>query len=692
LNADFEKLRNLWLNRFEKFMFLTLLFVFLISLSGSVLTYLYSAEEKLLVRLCAGNIIGSALFGLVAFLIACAFGLTKTTILLSLFITLLPAVLLIKKDWREKFFANFKASRQTNSNNWLGAAFYIVVFVLLYFFFERAMLETPQGIFTGGSQNLGDLPFHLGAIFSFSDGHNLPPENPSFAFAKFTYPFMTDFITACFVTLGATARDAMLWQNVTLAFSLVVLFENFAWRLTKNRLAGKLAPVIFLFSGGLGFVIFFRDYWQDGRPLFEFIWNLPADYTIREKGIRWGNSLVALFMTQRGLLLGMPITLIVLTCLWKIFNAETPANTNEQRLEAKLSTQHSALRTVFIGLLAGSLPLVHVHSLAVLFVVCAFLFFFSFEKWRVWLVFGVSVAIVAVPELIWIMTGSATRLKEFIDWNFGWDARGENIFIFWAKNLGLFIPLLILAFWWLFHKEGKERNEARINADESGLKTGEAIRETHRSPLTAHHLYFYLPFLLIFIIANLLKLAPWEWDNIKVLIYWFVASVPFVAWLLARVWEKGTIYKFVSIACLVILTFSGALDVWRVVTRQINYQVFSRDAVKIAGQIKQKTAPDALFLNAPTYNSAVVLSGRRSLMRYSGHLSSYGIDYIPRETEVKRIYEGTALAEALLKRNGIEYVLISPEEKSNLTIDEGFFSKYPVIAEAGEYRVYQIKK
>ncbi|HEY0658776.1 MAG TPA: hypothetical protein VGD05_09890, partial [Pyrinomonadaceae bacterium] len=133
-------------------------------------------------------------------------------------------------------------------------------------------------------------------------------------------------------------------------------------------------------------------------------------------------------------------------------------------------------------------------------------------------------------------------------------------------------------------------------------------------------------------------------------------------------------------------------DVWRVVTRQINYQVFSRDAVKIAGQIKQKTAPDALFLNAPTYNSAVVLSGRRSLMRYSGHLSSYGIDYIPRETEVKRIYEGTALAEALLKRNGIEYVLISPEEKSNLTVDEGFFSKYPVFAEAGEYRVYQIKK
>jgi hypothetical protein len=120
--------------------------------------------------------------------------------------------------------------------------------------------------------------------------------------------------------------------------------------------------------------------------------------------------------------------------------------------------------------------------------------------------------------------------------------------------------------------------------------------------------------------------------------------------------------------------------------------VFSPDAIKIAEQIKQKTAPNALFLNAPTYNSAVVLSGRRSLMRYSGHLSSYGIDYASREAEVKRIYEGTALAEVFLRGNNIEYVLISPEERANLTVNEAFFSKYPVIAESGDYRVYQIRK
>ena len=287
------------------------------------------------------------------------------------------------------------------------------------------------------------------------------------------------------------------------------------------------------------------------------------------------------------------------------------------------------------------------------------------------------------------MIGSATRLTEFIDWHWGWDARDENILTFWAKNLGLFIPLLVLAFWQILkRKKDDEKDElpSEVQSTNDGGQTTRNQRSQKRNLLL-----FYIPFLLIFILSNIIKFAPWSWDNIKVLIYWYVVSVPFVAWLLARMWEKNTLYKFVSIGCLIVLIFSGVLDIWRVVSRQINYQVFSRDAVKIAEQIKQKTAPNALFLNAPTYNSLVVLAGRRSLMRYSGHLSSYGIDYLPREMEVKRIYEGSALAEAFLKRHGIEYVVISPEEKANLTVNEAFFSKYPIIAQVGEYRVYQVK-
>jgi len=663
-------------------MFILFFLFVLIALSGSVVTYFYSAKDSLLARLCAGYAIGSTFFGLVAFIIFCFFGLSTTTVLLAVLILVLPLVLLVKNDLRGKYLVNFRLAKENFTNlkieKIFGFIFYAAILLLLYFFFERAMIETPRGIFTGGSQNLGDLPFHLGVIFGFTEGQNFPPENPSFAFAKFTYPFMTDLVAACMLTLGAQARDAMLWQNVTLGFSLVVLLENFTVKLTGNRLAGKLAPVILLFSGGLGFVIFFQDYWQDGRGIFEFLRNLPADYTIGEKGVRWGNSLTTLFLTQRSFLLGLPIALIVLTFLWETFTTEGTQKHGEEINRDGRDTGDKKTFSVFrfpfsiilVGLLAGMLPLVHVHSLAVLFIVGAFLMLCSLDKWRGWLIFALSVAIIAVPELLWAMTGSATRGSEFFGWNFGWEARGENFFVFWLKNLGIFIPLLLFAIYLVRGRKG-------------------ANKDTERRTKS---LLFYLPFALIFIVANLFKLAPWEWDNIKVLIYWFVGSIPFVALLLARIWEKDWAFKLIAAACLIILTFSGALDVWRVVSGQINYEVFDRDAVKIAEQIKLKTDPRALFLNAPTYNSALVLSGRRSLMRYIGHLSSYGIDYEQRERDVKTIYEGAEEAESLLQKYGIEYVLVSPEERNSLAVDENYFEKFPVAAEAGEYRVYRVKK
>ncbi len=674
-------------------MLLSFILILLITVGGLILTYLFADDEPLLWRVCAGNIVGSALFGLICFLLACFFGFNQATVSLSFLISLSPLVLFNNKANRLKFLANWRKAKGklegANSKKIFRFAYYVFFFGLFWLFFERAMLETPNGIFTGGSQNLGDLPFHLGAIFSFTDGQNFPPENPSYAFAKFSYPFMADLVTASLVALGGRVREAMLVQNVFLAFSLLVILERFTFKLTGSRLAGKIAPVLLFFSGGLGFLWFFKDFWQQAQGFFDFVWNLPRDYTSGDK-FRWGNSLITLFVTQRSLLLGMPLTIIVLQRLWEVFNRDKGQGTRDE-LNYKTDTRPSSLATrhcFFLGLLAGTLPLIHVHSLVVLFVVSAFLFFFRSGRWREWIAFGAGVSIVAVPELIWAMTGSATRLTEFVAWNFGWDLRGENFIWFWLKNLGIFIPILIFGIYLVFSLLRREKeNELRIETDKRRFKN-----DIFHFPFSIFHLYFYLPFLLCFVVANLVKLAPWEWDNIKVLIYWFVGSLPFAAFCLAWLWNKDRIFKIIAVGCLVVLTFSGALDVWRVVAKQINYKVFDKDAVAISQQIKQKTPPNALFLNAPTYNSAVVLSGRRSLMRYSGHLSSYGIDYQERETEVKKIYSGDPAAEILLTKYGIEYVLISPEEKSNLTVNEEFFRRYPVAAEAGQYRVYQVKK
>lgn len=698
-------------------MFVSFVLILLITAGGFALTYLIAEDEPFMWRLGAGNVVGSAVFGLICFLLACFFGFSALTVAIALFVSLAPLYLLVRPANRAKFQTDWRKAKGklegVTAKKFLRFAYYAFFFAVFYFFFERAVIENVGGIFTGGSQNYGDLPFHLGAIFSFTEGNNFPPENPSYAFAKFSYPFIADLITAAFVEFGARVRDAMLVQNVFLAFSLLVVLERFVFKLTGSRLAGKIAPVLLFFSGGFGFLWFFKDYWQSAQSFFNFLWNLPIDYTIRngDKGemFRWGNSLVVLFVTQRSLLLGLPLTIIVLQKLWEIFTGETSFGgrfsggeeekrsggekelrfaSNEQNAaedKQKISSIPPLLHSsspFLIGLLAGTLPLIHVHSLAVLFVVTAFLFFFRLDKLREWIAFGLGVIIVAVPESIWVMTGSATHLTEFVAWHFGWDKRDENFLWFWIKNTGIFIPLLFAGLFLMLPPPISE------DAEDDAVKIEPTADERRRINL----LLFSVPFLLCFVVSNVVKLAPWEWDNIKVLIYWFVASLPFVAYVLAWLWNRSKIAKFAAVGCLIVLTLAGALDVWRTISGKINDNVFSRDSVAVAAQIKQKTAPNALFLNAPTFNSAVVLSGRRSLMRYSGHLSSYGIYYYEREAEVKKIYAGDATAEILLNKHGIEYVLISPEEKSNLTVNEDFFRRFPVVAQVGAYRVHQIKK
>ncbi|MEP7211713.1 MAG: hypothetical protein ABI791_01460 [Acidobacteriota bacterium] len=684
-------------------MAVSILLIFVIALGGFAVTYIFADDEPLMWRLASGNVIGSAVFGTLAFIASMAAGFNVPVLIFCLLASLLTLLAfrntanarVFKHDWAK---AKGKL-RGANMRKFSRFAYYAFFFLLFVFFFRRGMIETSQGIFTGASQNLGDLPFHLGAIFGFTDGNNFPPQNPSFSGARFSYPFVADLLTASFTRLGAGVADAMFVQHVSWAFSLLVILERFVVKLTGDRLAGRIGPALLFFSGGLGFIAFFTDFGAQARSITDFLWHIPTDYTIGEH-FRWGNSLVVLFITQRSLLLGMPLTILVLGGLWKVFTAEAvPGIENgELRIENKDGHQFSILHSPFsiflTGLLAGLLPLIHLHSLAVLFVVGVFLFILQPHKWKLWLIFAAGVALMAIPELLWSIAGSASETSKFIGWHYGWN-KGENdsFLWFWFVNTGIFIPLLALGLYLVWTASRNGQHAATREDISHAHKSGR-----HRNKITKtitldrpHLLLFYIPFAFLFVVSNVAKFAPWEWDNIKILIYWFIGSLPFAAYALAWLWQRTSPWKAAAIICFVALTLSGSIDVWRTVSGQINYKVFDRDAVLLAEKIKQSAPPNAVFLNAPTYNTAVVLTGRRSMMRYIGHLSSHGIDFAERESDLKRIYLGGPDAAAMMEKYGIDYVLISPEERNTLSANEAFFSKYPVAAESGQYRVYQIR-
>ncbi|MDQ2856458.1 MAG: hypothetical protein M3R68_09020, partial [Acidobacteriota bacterium] len=461
-----------------------------------------------------------------------------------------------------------------------------------------------------------------------------------------------------------------------------------------------------LLNGGFGWALLFGFASRNDQGLFGVLTHLPASFTvIPETTWRWGNAISSLLVPQRGILLGLPLAVIVFTQWWLATGEKRLAETGSRgdmgrgiegeeekrkdkkkhgwgarklaEIEREVSRRSVArgaaqrrrffsaspmARMIAAGIVAGLLPLVHAHSFVVVMVVGAGIALLQ-RRWRLWVTFAAIASLIAIPQMLWSTTGSAVKATSFFAWEFGWDHGQENPVWFWFKNTGLFAPLLVAAILW----RGKEYLVSR------------------------RLLLFYLPFTLCFVVPNFVKLAPWIWDNVKVLFYWWVASAPLVALLLSRLWGAGTTRRAIAVALFACLTLAGALDVASIVLRSGEFQLFDPRGVRFAEVIKEQTQPRSTVIHAPIHNTPVFLTGRRSLMGYPGHIWTHGLDFGPREAEIKRIYSGAPDAEVLLGKYGVDYAVVGPNEKLVMPVNEQFFSRFQKVGESGEYRLYKIK-
>jgi len=665
-------------------------------LGGTLLTFLFDRSAPRGARLCMGASIGMALMATVGFLLALVLGLGAATLILSAVLLLLPLLLLVNRERRTLIVNALRSPASASQRSSVAGigylAFYLAIAILLAIVFNRAVFERPNGIYTGVMNNLGDLPLHLQVINSFAQAHNLPPEDPTFAGVRFAYPFLVDFLAAMLVRAGAGWIFAMWLQNMVMALALVGLLHYWTVLLTRNRLAGVIAPLLVLFSGGLGWWLLFSETSSDG--LFATLANLQHDYTIVPNSIlRWGNSLTTLFVPQRSILFGMPLAITIFCQWWLAISQQEDAKPSaeptatsalEQRnsVSAKVSNSRSkrsrkaaaairqpeppkfyVRRMLAAGLCAGLLPLIHAHTFLTVMAAAACLALIFHTAWRSWLYFFAVALVVSAPEILWLANTGGVNARNYLGWQPGWDHDKHNVIWFWFVNTGLFIPLLVIALVW---RRGTFKLPQRV-------------------------LRFYVPFILCFIVLNLIKVAPWVWDNIKVLFLWYVASTPLVAWLLARWWQQRSLIRWLAPAVLATLLLAGALDVLRVVSEASEYQEFDTEGIAAARLISAQTAPRAVVLHAPTYNSPVFLTGRRSLLGYPGWMWSRGLDYSKRSADIERIYSGAPEAEALLRKYNVDYVLVGPMELASFKINEQFWSKYKTLSQAGAYRVYQIR-
>jgi hypothetical protein len=369
---------------------------------------------------------------------------------------------------------------------------------------------------------------------------------------------------------------------------------------------------------------------------------------------------------QRSLLLGVTLSIIVWTLWWRVIGDEADhpsADTPPKRHAWSKPLQSNHM--IAAGAIAGLLPLAHTYSFMVMIGMGACLALL-FRQLLAWTTFFVVALMVAAPQLLFLFHNSALHAANFWGWHWGLYLSGNNFLWFWILNTGLSIPLLAIAALW-----------------------------RGRTPTIPHPLLrFYLPFTLCFIVPNLIRLAPWRWDNLKVMVYWYIASAPLIAMLFARLWRGNNLIRLAAPALFSSLILAGSLDVWRVVSNVSENKVYDQEGMAFAEMIVKSTPPHALILHVPNYNHVVFLTGRRSLL--GGHLFSHGINYASRTADIQRIFAGAADADALIQRYKIEYIVIEPLEPATLPFDkqlfainEPFFEQYPLIAQLGKYRLYE---
>ncbi|HEX9189728.1 MAG TPA: hypothetical protein VGB87_21820 [Vicinamibacteria bacterium] len=386
---------------------------------------------------------------------------------------------------------------------------------------------------------------------------------------------------------------------------LVQLGASLPVLLTAMGLAGSALAALALRRWG-GWLAVLGFLFSGGLAGFQVLWTgRVEDY---QAAVAWKNLFLALFVPQRGYLVALPAGLLLLWS-WR----------------QRLLRGGTGLPAWVEGLLWGALPLVHLHTFLFVSLVAA-----------AWAVGGRRVR-QALPTLAWAVLPATWsifqvtdgfRAASLVGWKPGWTIGAQNPAVFLLVNFGLFLPLALVAL-------------------------ALAWRERRREELLV-----LAPALAVFAALFLVRLAPWDWDNTKVMLWCYVTALaPIGSLVLARAPRTR------RAALVVGLLFSGAVSVLGAsLGRGPRLQVL--DVAEHDGVCRALAGlPTTRVAAVPTFNHPVALCGRMVVAGYPGHLWSHGLDAKAIELRLSRLMRGESGWREDARALGASHVFWGPRER-----------------------------
>jgi len=626
-----------------------LLYLLAAAAAGFGITYWSDVGFTLEERVVFGVVLGGAALSVATFVPALvAREVTLVSALLGL-----AAILVLGAGGavlaRARVIADWTEARRGWRSRWPLLAVLLVCSAWTVHFLHQAYVYTPNGLYAGYVNIWGDWAAHLSFAGSFAYGHNFPPEFPIDPGHHLGYPFMVDFLAADLVPLGLSLTEALTATSAMLGLAFPGVLYLAAARFLGERAGAAIAVFLFMLSGGLGFVYLSGDLQRFG---LETLAHLPREYTLnRDVNLQWLNPVLAYLVPQRSTLFGFSLALILLVVLWIA-------------LRDRLAW-HPFL---FAGLIAGTLPVFHVHAWGTVVALPAF--WALFNRRPQWIAFFAPALVVGIPILAWMwppdntsVCGNLPSLGGFC-FQPGWLSGGYpwDWIWFWIWNTSLLLPLLV---------------------------AGHVLRRWFPTEFPK----WFAPMWLWFAVPNVIVLQPWIWDNTKFFVFWALVGGILAGGVLAHMVRRGPGTAIVAVAVMALMGLSGALDLARASDFSVSSVQFTdAGGLKVAEWVRTHTNPDAIFAVADEHNSPIpTLAGRRVLVGYPGWLWTYGLaDYVQKQQDDKKILAGDPAALDLARKYGVDYVMIGPQEVPRGGSRAYWDDHATLVYDDGEYAVYRV--
>jgi hypothetical protein len=551
---------------------------------------------------------------------------------------------------------------------------------LLYIDGSELRIQSPN--------NLGDLSLHITLIRTFANGVPLWPDNPIYVFSTLRYPAGMDLFNGLLCLVQIDLIQGLVWTG--LIASLATFYAFFRW-------GGTFAVAGFLFNGGIAG--------------FQFVKTLKfLDYQGGNK-IAWKSIPLSMFVTQRGWLYAIPAALIL---LWhwreKYFRSTTGVLVNADGPGRPVAGYRRGPLPFWVEFsLYASMPLFHVHTFIALTIIllCALILERPSElksiinlgrtegasgigrllshptMWREicrdapirrHAVALLALALVPATFFVWLVTDQF-RAKSLVKWgpgwvqdsaefaapffrlggttNFGsstsfglllqktWNGVIAPFFQFWLTNFGFWVPLAIalvaLCGW---------------RAWKAGWRWG------NRPPAD---IAFVLPAVVIFAIGYFVQTAPWEWDNLKLMVWGYFLILPFLWSDLIGRWALPER----AVTCLALFASGFVTLLGGLAAGHPGFGLIERAKLDAIGAAVRPLPIEARFATYPTYNHPILLQGRKVVLGYPGHLWTEGFDYNDANNKLTALMRGAPNWREAAKALGVRYIFWGRDEMTN---------------------------